>query len=277
MQDDKTLQDEVLRQLGRNLLLFQQIECSLKFLLSAHKVSGTSGDYLTRREERAETIKKQMLGNLVEKYGKEVLQDVGADVPEEDHPDPDPRWMSVSFHIACDPDLLESLRRDLKFMTNERNQLVHSFLPRWQPDSGDKMNEALRYLDEQREKTLPVHQHLLGAINGIQETRKRMREFVDSGEFDQQLELKWLQASLLVRFLEEAAGKIQRKDGWTYLAHAGKLANEQLPDEIRQIKDRYGVKTLKRLLVASEVFDVLDEVLTCGSFRTIYRVKSGTV
>ncbi len=40
--DLKPTQDEVLRRIGRNLLLFQQIEHLLKFLLSTYKSGGTA-------------------------------------------------------------------------------------------------------------------------------------------------------------------------------------------------------------------------------------------
>jgi hypothetical protein len=37
-----------------------------------------------------------MLGHLVDKYGTDVLQDAGAEVPEDERTDD---WFSFSFHI----------------------------------------------------------------------------------------------------------------------------------------------------------------------------------
>lgn len=45
------------------------------------------------------------------------------------------------------------------------------------------------------------------------------------------------------------------------------------PDAVTRMEERYGHSTLKQLLIASELFDVLDEPLSNGGFRTIYRVK----
>jgi hypothetical protein len=69
------------------------------------------------------------------------------------------------------------------------------------------------------------------------------------------------------------ASQFYRKDGWSYLAHAGVLANKELPEEVRNLKERYGFKTLKKLLVVSEMFDVFDEPLSNGLFRTVYKNK----
>lgn len=83
----------------------------------------------------------------------------------------------------------------------------------------------------------------------------------------------WLQASPLVALLSDVATQIQRKDGWTYLAQAGDLAAKNLPEEVKALKERYGFKTLKKLLAGSEMFDIFDEPLSGGRFRTLYRKK----
>lgn len=266
----KPTQDEVLRRVGRNLLLFQQIEWLLKFLLSCHKAGGRPEDFKERQQKQIDTINRTMLGHLVEKYGTEFLQDAGAPVPEDEGP---ADWITFSFRISGDTDFVEAMRRDMKLMTEQRNELVHGFLPRWQPDSPEKLEETLAYLDAQRERVLPMHEHLRTAAGHIQESRKKIVAFMASEEYQKQSELMWLQASPLVSLLRDVATQIQRKDGWTYLAHAGSLANKELPDEVKEIKERYGFKTLKSLLVGSEIFDVFDEPLADGHFRTLYKNK----
>jgi len=44
---------EVLRRVGRNLLLFQQIEALLKFLLANHAGDGTLENFQSRHKKRA--------------------------------------------------------------------------------------------------------------------------------------------------------------------------------------------------------------------------------
>lgn len=261
----------MLRRVGRNLLLFQQIEHFLKFLLSTHKWGGTTDTIKTNLQKQTEGVSKKMLGQLVEKYATEVLKDAGEDVPEEEIP---ADGLFVSFVISGDTKFVESTRRDLKVMTDERNELIHHFLPRWQPDSLEKMTEALAYLDTQREKVLPMHEHLRSTIGHIQEDRKKLHDFLASPEYEKQSELMWLQASPLVSFLSEVTTKIHRKDGWCYLAHAGELAAKDLSEELKNLKEHYGFKTLKELVIGSELFDILDEILPGGGFRTLYRHRA---
>lgn len=268
--DLKPIQDEVLRHLGRNLLLFQQIEHFLKFLLSTQKSGGTAETFESNMQEQAEGISKKMLGQLVDKYATEVLQDAGEEVPEEESP---ADWFTFSFRISGDTGFIDSMRRDLKVMTDERNELVHHFLPRWQPDSPKKMAEALAYLGAQRERVLPMHEHLRSTIGHMQESRQKLLEFMASSEFEKQSDLMWLQASPLVFFLSKVTTKIHRKDGWCYLAHAGKLAAKELSEELKNLKERYGFNTLKKFVIGSELFDVLDEPLPGRGFRTLYRLR----
>jgi len=262
--------DEVLRRVGRNLVIFQQIEHFLKFLLSSHQTSGTAETLQANAKAQAECISTKTLGVLVEKYKTEILHDAGEEIPEVERP---AGWFSFSYRLSVEKEFLDSLHNDLKVMTDERNALVHHFLPRWQPGSDEGMAEALAYLDTQREKVLPMFEHLKRNIEGVEETRRYLQEFIKSPEYEKQFELMWIQSSPLIELLHEVAQKFCRKDGWTYLAHAGDLAAKELPDEVKALKERYGYKTLKKLLIGSEMFDVLDEPLSDGRFRTLYKVR----
>lgn len=266
----KTTQDEVFRRVGRNLLLFQQIEQLMKFVLSHHKAGGEPLDFKEKQQKRIDTINKTTLGNLVDKYGAEVLKDAGTEVPEEESPD---NWLTFSFRISGDAEFIETMRRDMKQMTEQRNELVHGFLPRWQPDSPEKIEETLAYLDTQREKVLPMHEHLRTIASHLQETGKKLFEFMAGEEYRKQSEQILLQASPLVLLLRDVASQIHRGDGWSYLAHAGRVANKELHEEVKNLNERYGFKTLKKLLIGSEMFDVFDEPLSEGRFRTLYKNK----
>lgn len=219
---------------------------------------------------RTDTINRTMLGNLVDKYVTEVLKDAGTDVPEDESPN---NWFTFSFQISAHAEFIETMRRDMKLMTEQRNELVHGFLPKWLPDSAEKLEDTLSYLDTQREKVLPMHEHLRTMANHLQESQKKFIELMSSDECQKQLELMWLQASPLVSLLRGVAFQIHRKDGWSYLARTGMVANKELPEEVKNLNERYGFKTLKKLLIGSEMFDVFDEPLSEGRFRTLYKNK----
>lgn len=266
--DLKQIQDEVLRRVGRNLVLFQAIEGLLKFLLSHHKFGSEPKDFRKRQQERIDAVSGTMLGHLVGKYGTEVLRDAGVEVAEEESP---ADWITFSVRMSGDTDFVEAIRCEMKLMTEQRNELVHGFLARWQPDSPEELEKTLGYLDAQREKALPMHEHLKFVADQVVEGRQKLFECLTSKENQKQSELMWLQASPLVSLLSDVATQIHRKDGWTYLAHAGDLAKKELPEEVNSIKERYGFKTFKTLLVGSEMFDVFDEPLSGGRFRTLYK------
>ena len=154
-------------------------------------------------------------------------------------------------------------------MVDERNKLVHHFLPRWHPDSPDHMTDAISYLDKQREKVMPVWEHLVSAVNA----RQKAVSFMASDEVTRNLELQWLQISPLINLLHDIASQICRSDGWANLAHAEKLARIQMPDDVLNMKEIYGYDSFKKLLIASELFEILDEPLSVGKVRTLYRIR----
>ena len=267
----KFLSDEVLRKIGRNVLLFQHIEGLLKFLIVNHRADGTTADFAERQQQRADKIQKQMMGNLVELYTDGILSDAGE--PVQDSKEVTQAWVSTTFTISGDSNFYESQRTNMKLMVDERNDLIHHFLPRWRPDSIEHLKAATAYLDHQHEKILPMADHLKGVAKAMQESRQKMALFFASEEGERQLELLWLQVSPLVTLLRNVAIEKARTDGWTYLALAGQLARTHERDAVEHMKERYGHSTLRQILVASELFDVLDEPLASGGFRTLYRVK----
>ncbi|PTQ79309.1 hypothetical protein C8R21_13021 [Nitrosospira multiformis] len=267
----KALNDEVLRKVGRNVLLFQQIEELLKFLVVNHRLAGTPINLVERREKRAGVIKRQMMGKLSEQYLDGILSDAGVVI--EEPKDATQAWISFIFSITGDNDFMESQRADLELMVRERNDLVHHFLPRWHPGSLEQMTAASAYLDQQYEKVLPMLEHLKSVAKSMQQAKETVAAFLASNEGERMLELAWLQNSPLVALLREVATQKARPDGWISLADAGQLARIHESDEVAHMKERYGHSTFKRLLIASELFDVLDEPLPNGGFRTLYRVK----
>ena len=267
--------DEVLRKIGRNVLLFQQIEGLLKFLVANHRADDNTANFNARQQQRTEKIQKtQMMGNLVGQYTDGILSDVG-DLSSEPE-DPTQAWISFRFTTIGNSDFYESQRAEMKRVVDERNDLIHHFMPRWKPDCVEGMNEAAAYLDDQRERVLPTFEHLHAVSKGLADTRQALSAFMSSPQFQDQLELSWLQHSPLICLLHEVTIQEARDDGWTYLADAGRIARLQLPEAVTDMKGKYGYSTLKRVLVASELFDVFDEPLPGGGIRTLYRTKQSS-
>ena len=263
--------DEVLRRIGRNLVMFQQVEHALKWLLTRNAFEGPIEEYADYFQTRAAHVNAMTLGKLVEMYSTEVLRDAGEAILEKERP---ADWVTFSFRTSAEADYIAGLRSDLKSMTDERNQLVHHFLPRWQPHNAEALTEALAYLDEQQERVRPMHEHVTSSLQRFVNTTKLHHEFLASPEYEAQAELMWLQSSPLVTLLYKVPDNHCRKDGWTDLAHAGAVAGRVLPNEVKKLKERYGFHTLKQLIVGVKTFDVMHEETPAGGFHTLYRRKS---
>ena len=263
--------DEVLRRIGRNLLLFQQIEHLLKHLMSNARLEGTIASAPANLKERRAKLHKQTLGQLVGQFTDDVLADAG----ERDAPESlSEAWFSFGFTIQTDSAFVEQHTAEMKAVVDARNDLIHHFLPRWSPASEESTQSALTYLDDQRAGALPVRDRLLGFAKSLQDAAKAHAEFISSPEGDRQFELLWLRHSRLVLLMGELASRSNRSDGWTVLDTAGQIVWREEPDELKDMAARYGHRTLKKLLHATELFDIDEEPIAGGGTRTIYRINS---
>lgn len=263
--------DEVFRRIGRNLLLFQHIEHLLKQLMTSARLEGTLQSMQANFDERRAKIHKQTLGQLAGQFVDDVLADAG----ERESPENvDEAWFSFGFTIQTDSAFVEQHTAEMKAVVDARNDLIHHFLPRWSPASEDSTRAALAYLDEQRAQALPMRDRLQGFVNSLQEAAKAHSEFMSSPEGARQFELHWLRHSRLVLLLGEIAQKTPRADGWTVLASAGHIVRQRAPEELEHILERYGHRTLKKLMQATELFDIVDEPTAGGGMRTVYRINA---
>ena len=154
--------DEVLRRIGRNLLLFQHIEHLLKHLMSNARFEGTIASAPANHEQRRAKIHKQTLGQLAGQFADDVLADAG----ERDAPESlSEAWFSFGFTIQTDSAFVEQHTAEMKAVVDARNDLIHHFLPRWSPASEESNREALTYLDDQRARALPMRG--LGSVRGV--------------------------------------------------------------------------------------------------------------
>lgn len=266
------LKDEVLRKIGRNLLIFQQIEGLLKMILGNSKVQGYAHELALYQEQRIDGIQKDMMGQLIKQYFDEILSSI--DKEPQGPPDVAKPWLSFSLKITVDATSAEAQLKAFEMMREERNRLVHHFLSGWHPDSPENLILASDDLDEQRAKVLPVWEHLKSVAETMHQVRQMHAGFMASDEFIQQFELLRLQQSPLIQLFCDTAMQIGRSDGWACLAQAGKLVRMQLADDAVRMSATYGHHSFKKLLIASNLFEIWDKALPQGGSRTFYRVRS---
>lgn len=266
------VKNEVQRKIGRNLILFQQVELMIKWLLANNKIEGYANELKSVQDRQAEAVQNKTLGQLICQYTKynqplnypEIIE--SSEIPKGDY------W-TLNSGMIDDPAYFESKEKALKSLASERNELVHHLLPRLNPESIESWIETERYLDCQREKILPELTELQSMVNSIKEARKQMFESLTSDEGNEAIKLAFHKESNFVFMLCAIANKASRNDGWTSLDTAGRLIRQHAPEEIANLKIKYRHKTLKGLILATELFDISEESTGKGGVRVFYRLK----
>ncbi len=265
--------NEVHRKIGRNMMLFQEFEYLLKFILANGKFSGFISELKAIRTEQAARINKQTMGQLVSQYVENTHPDFEykSDVPEklkEPH-------FSFNFQIECDPSNYEAKKEALAEIVLERNELVHHLLPSFDVTSVQSCEGVGNKLDDQCEKIRQEISEMKLILKSFNDIRKDVVDFLRSDESTTYFMLNIIQQSKLVALLSEISVKKQRSDGWTVVDAARRLVIQNAPEEIGRLKEKYGHKTLKSLILASEMFDLYEEATSKGGTRVLYRLKSG--
>lgn len=70
--NQEIVQDEVLKKIGRNVLLFQKMEYMLKWIISVQDISGSASELTSNWQSRSNQISKQTLGKLVGNITEEI-------------------------------------------------------------------------------------------------------------------------------------------------------------------------------------------------------------
>ena len=262
--------DEVLRRIGRNVVIFQQVEYLLKLLNAYSAFRAPAAEYSARLEKHVATVQKKTMGELAGKLVDNVLRLP----PEDDPPDQiEEAWLGFRFSIEADAEFVDRHDKEMRALVDARNDLIHHFLPRWESAVGGDANSALTYLDAQREETVRMKERLEGWAHSLQTGSKLHAAFLASPEGERQMELAFVQSSRLVVMLGEIATRTARPDGWALLSTAGHLIKREAPAELEDLRNRFGVPNLKGVLLASELFDVADEPTPSGGTRSIYRIN----
>lgn len=261
--------DEVLRRVGRNVVLFQQVEQLLKFLNAHSTAHGPASKLAARVEAQVAAVHKSTMGDLAGKLVSGVLE------PQDEHQTPDQidePWVGFRFSVGVDAEFVDRHDQEMRALVDARNDLIHHFPPRWQAAVDGDAEGALTYLDAQRAETVRMSERLQNWARSLALGRKLLADFMASPDGECCFELAFLQSTRLVAMLEIAVRKA-RADGWTLLSTAGQLIKRKAATELEDLHERLGHANLKGVLLASELFEVADEPTPGGGTRTIYRIN----
>ena len=266
----KNAKNDVYRKIGRNMLLFQQMERFLKILIVNGNMAGYISEIKSNQEKRAAAINKKTMGQLVGDYIENTYSP-NKEIPEGPKELTEP-YVQFRFQLGVDENFYETKKQALAAMVADRNELIHNLLPRIDLNSIESLVKTEHDLDQQREKLLHEINVLKSVIKGLQEIRKKTAVFLMSDKASKLL-FSPLGQSRTLFLLGEIASKASRADGWTLLNIAGEQIRKHAPEEISGLYQNYGHKTLKGLILATELFDIKEEPTNKGGIRVLYRLK----
>lgn len=265
MNPDTELQDaydDVLRKIGRNLLMFQKAEQLLKHLLTLGNFKVTDSEP-TSYEEQASIWHKQTMGSLImpflEKHcsGKDPLANFPSDSAGIS--------LASSFTLGVDA---AARQKALAVMVNERNELVHHLFFKIDRNSVENCREIADYLDAQRENALPVIERLQEEGKFVTTQLSELCAFLTSDEGQAMLRLTGIQQCPVIAHLAAAAGN--NKDAWISLKTEVNMIPADCIEPVEKALARFNFKTLTELLEASEMFDYRRS----AKGQTFYRLKA---
>lgn len=275
-QDFEELKNEVLRKIGRNVVLYQQYEVMLKLLVSHGEISGYVCDLQDVKKKQTAMVMKQTLGQVTGKFLNDTHGDFEESNKELAELEEKKMHMTFSFRIQTDQDYFEKRKDILAKIVTERNELIHQLPLNFNLNSLEGLTEAEQYLDSQRENLLPEFENIRGHLKALDELKKQAAEYIQSGEMERHWKLlDKLHKEYVVILLGNIIEIAKRSDGWTLLTHAGQILAENASDRLKETKKRYGCRTLKDLILKTELFDIKEEPTKKGGVRVLFRLMDG--
>lgn len=264
---------EVERKIGRNILLFQQLEYLLKDIVANGQISGFSSELESNIATRKSCIDKQTMGKLVGQFVEShnpTRDDFSTEADELTE-----SYISFDFRVVTDENYYKEKKESLSRIVLERNNLVHHLLPQLDLNSFESCKKVEINLDEQADKTRSEISNLQSLAKALSDGRKALFDYLASNEGKKEISLSFLRQDRLVILLVDIASQLGRDDGWTSMSIAGQLLKQHAPDELALLHKGNEHKSLKALMLKTESFEFYEEQTVKGGKRDLYRLKDG--
>ena len=174
------IKNEVLRKIGRNVLLYQQVEHILKYLVSNGRISGNVDTLKSSLEKRKSSVAKRTMGMVAGDFFAEILGEY--DSLETNPENPSKAQLSINFRIETEEKHFELRQDKIAALVADRNELIHHLMPKLNTDSVETWIETGRHLDLQREKIIPELEYLQKIAQQFSSMRKELGEYLMSPE-----------------------------------------------------------------------------------------------
>lgn len=169
--------NQVIHRLGRNIYNFGLVERWLKYIVTVSDVAvigSTSGPMLdSKTKKKAEKVQRMMLGQLI----NEVFQlwAPGQNIPSVTQDLFDLR-LKTSMKIEMRLEDYQALKTSYETMIEDRNFLIHQFNEEFTLSTVENCHKAITYLNDMREKHLPVILNLQEIVKTYLELAKDIKQ-----------------------------------------------------------------------------------------------------
>lgn len=146
--EDASISIEIVQQkVGRNVLLFQKLEHTLKMMVALSSISGYATDLEANKERRRAWAMKLTLGQIVGEHVESF------NATDEQGPEPAPMrkepFLSMRLTTQCEDDVLEKRKSVLADFVKERNDLIHHLLTTYRLNEEGSRRQLAEMLDDQ--------------------------------------------------------------------------------------------------------------------------------
>jgi hypothetical protein len=182
-------------------------------------------------------------------------------------------YFSIRFSIETDSVSYAAKKAALADLVNQRNELIHHLLPKFDTTSQTSCEELSLQLDAQSEIIRKEIKEVQSIAEALNHDRKQLGSYLTSDECRQHIKLIFLKQSSLAISLVDIAEQLGKEGIWVSLSLAGQLVREHIPDELEGLRENHGYKTLKGFMLATELFEFKDEETSKGGVRVLYKLN----
>lgn len=265
--------DDIYLKIGRNIVLFQSIERNLKIILANSQLSGPVRNLSDIKKNNVESIKKKTLGNLIQQFTSNYSVPSLNDMENSDNKpiEEDSAEFHFSYEIRMETDLprYEDRKSRLSEILNERNDLVHHLLLKYNLSLNSHRESLANLLDVQFENATIEQQQLEFDINRLKESLIYLSKLIKSPLYENLFINPDLMNCIFL-----AIDKYSRSDGWTNFIHVGRIISQQMPEKYKKIKEFHKVKKLSDLIIKTAFCEIMLETDSKGVSHKYLKLKN---
>ncbi len=170
-----------LQKYGRNVYNFALLESWLKVLVSHAEISGHMSEIPDVLSRQKESVYKKTMGQILNQYIEKIDPNIVSAYKEPvliKEP-----YFSHKFSLEIGESEFQDKKLILEAISKDRNDLIHHFHERFNFDSIQNCQNAVKFLDLQREECLPYFDDIRNQLITYAECLKITAEFMSSEEF----------------------------------------------------------------------------------------------